>query len=172
MAEKDYKSYVKYIKDRAYDLGERQKKDLRVSIDFTVNGRVARKVNDEDRTGVFQLEKMIQFENPEKIVVTFIVDGEATEYPFSATVVNDEKRPLPPKNDRYPFSGFGEAEIEGIVNKRLDEERKLRDIAELRKELDRKNDEITKLTTEKQEIQTRLTEKNDRVEELEAEIEL
>lgn len=171
MAGTDIKNYVKYIKDRAYDLVERQKRDLRVSVDFTVNGQTIRKIDNEDRTGVFQLEKMIQFEKPEKILVIFFVDGQATEYPFSETTVNDEKRSLPVKNDRLSFSGFGEAEIEGIINKRLEEERKIREIAELRKELDRKNDEITKVTGEKQEIQNRLTEKTNRIEELENELE-
>lgn len=167
----DLKSFVKYIKDRAYDLVERQKKNLRVSVDFVVNGQTVRKVNNEDRSGVFQLEKMIAFEKPEKVTVIFFVDDNPTEYTFSGTTGNDEKRSLPIKNDRYAFSGFGEAEIEGIINKRLEEERRVREIAELRKELDRRNEEITKLSGEKQEIQTRLTEKNDRIEELENELE-
>ena len=167
----DLKTFVKYVKDRAYDLVNRQEKNLRVTVDFTTNGQTVRKVNNEDRTGVFQLEKMIRFEKPEKVTVIFFVDDIPTEYTYNETTVNDEKRSLPAKNDRYTFSGFGEAEIEGIVNKRLEEERKIREIAELRKELDRKNDEITKLSGEKQEIQTRLTEKNDRIEELENELE-
>lgn len=171
MSGTDLKNFVKYIKDRAYDLVERQHKDLRVSVDFTTAGQTVRKVDNEDRTGVFQLEKMIRFEDPERVLVIFFVDGNPTEYTFSRTTGNDEKRSLPAKNDRYMFSGFGEAEIEGIINKRLEEERKIREIAELRKEIDRKNDEIKKLSGEQQEIQTRLNEKLDRITELENELE-
>lgn len=171
MAERDIKDFIKYIKDRAYDIEERQKRKLLISVEFTRKGKTFPKIKEETRSGIFQLHKMIIYERPEKIKIIFNINGEKSEYSYDIIEENDEKPSLPTKNDRVEFSGLGEAEIENIVNKRLSEERRRREIDDLTKELCSKSDEIAKISSENSDLQLKVNEKNDRITELENELE-
>jgi len=55
MAERDIKDFIKYIKDRAYDIEERQKRKLLISVEFTRKGKTFPKIKEETRSGIFQL---------------------------------------------------------------------------------------------------------------------
>ncbi len=79
---KDLQGYVKYLKDRTYDLECRQNKEVEISVNFEVNGATVPKIINENRSSISNILKMVTYDNPEKIIVYISANGHTTDYLF------------------------------------------------------------------------------------------
>jgi len=127
-----------------------------------INGRSHRKVLEKmDALSLIkQVNTFLEVEKPEKIKIDLFTDsGEYVDMNVCDVIDN-----TPQVNQPIPFKGFGEAEINQIVDQRLTERQRLIEHEELK-------EEVKELTSENEELQNRIEELENKNEELETELE-
>jgi len=131
-------SFIDLLKKRAYSLEKRKKHPVQINVDFVFDNISKRRITNGDRNCLTQLAQMILYDKPDSIDVFLKNNETQAQYSYSL-LENGEKHEKSQKSKhkkidffaKNEFSGFGEAEIENIVNNRLEEERKIREISEL-----------------------------------------
>ncbi len=174
MEAKGLEDFIKYLKNRTYDLSVRAKLKVRLSVFFVFNGDRQVFIKNKNRsilsalpTQVFEIkpdivEVKLEFNGKiESHLFNMNYSGENETYRESPEIIR-EKPEIPEKyrgfNENNEMAGLGNmspVNIESIVNKRLDEERKERELRELKtkinennESLNQKNHKIGKLTSE------------------------
>jgi len=162
MTTKGLEEFIKYLKDRTYDLKVRYGRGntVTVSIFFLKNGETKQVFSNEDRKILSKLAELILMQKPEKVDVeiTSNYKKEIHTYKMTNGFVNDNTALPTIFPETQNFGGLGNIEqrsIESIVNKRLEEERKERELEELKgklieseKTLNEKTQTITELKSE------------------------
>ncbi len=174
METKGLEDFIKYLKNRTYDLSVRAQLQVKVSVYFTISGERQVFVQNKDRKILSVLPIQIFEIQPDKINVELDYNGKIENHVFDMKYSdnnenyrdfneNNRGNHETPENNRgnndfsrdYPkfnqMSGLGNANqqsIESIVNKRLEEERRDRLLNERKTIIDEKNEIITKKTKE------------------------
>jgi len=141
--------YIEKLHKRSLKLKSRGNKVL-VSIFFFRNGQKISKAVNDDRSVLRSLKVLYEHDRPEKVEVHITSGGKKDIYPFQE---NPQKTEI---QKTANFEGFGATEVEEIVRKRLDEELKEREFAELRLKLSGKETKLSEIILEKQELEEKL----------------
>jgi len=126
-----------------------------------ITGRSSRKVLEKmDAIKLIkQVNTFLEVEKPEKLKIDlFTESGEYVDMNVCELINN-----APQVNQPVPFKGFGEAEINQIVDQRMSERQRLIEHEQMK-------EEVTQLTDENEELQNRIEELEDQNEKLEIEL--
>ena len=178
MTTRGLEEFIKYLKDRTYDLKVRYGRGntVSVSIFFIKDGAETQVVTDEDRRVLSKIAELILMQKPEQVraEITSNYKKEIHTYNMTNDLSNDNS-PLPTNyNQVQNFGGFGNIEqrsIESIVNKRLEEERKERELIDLKSQLNENKESLTKKSSEIDKLKSEIEAKVDEIEGLQSTIE-
>ena len=178
MTTRGLEEFIKYLKDRTYDLKVRYGRGntVSVSIFFIKDGAETQVVTDEDRRVLSKIAELILMQKPEQVraEITSNYKKEIHTYNMTNDLSNDNS-PLPTNyNQVQNFGGFGNIEqrnIESIVNKRLEEERKERELIDLKSQLNENKESLTKKSSEIDKLKSEIEAKVEEIEGLQSTIE-
>jgi cell division septum initiation protein DivIVA len=154
-------SFLTNMRKKAKSEGKKLGKRILYTATF-INGRSYRKVlvKMDALEIVSQVNVQLAIEKPEKVKIDMFTDaGEYVDMNVCEVVDN-----IPQVNQPIQFKGFGEAEINQIVDQRFSERQRLIEHEELK-------EEVKLLTSENEELENRIEELENRNAELETEIE-
>jgi FtsZ-binding cell division protein ZapB len=160
MIAKQIEGFLRNMRMKAKKAGEKSGKRILYNATF-INGRSHRKVLEKmDALCIIkQVNSNIKTEKPEKIKIDmFTESGEYVDMNVCELINN-----VPQENQPVPFKGFGEAEINQIVDQRMSERQRLIEHEQLK-------EEVTQLTDENEELQNRIEELENQNEKLETEL--
>lgn len=137
--------FLSYIKARTYNLQSRKHYDITISVFFFKDGQRNILFENRNRKILSRVQDEAELQLPEKITIE-IVHSKGTESHSHGHTKTYEKTRNSDENSRRtnennPINGFGGLTnvntntIEAIVNKRLEEERKKRELNELQTKL-------------------------------------
>ncbi len=178
MMNKSLEEFLRYVKDRAYNLEVRSAKPVLVSIYFISRNHKVLIVSEQKRKVLFQLMDSILDKNPDELIVEIKVNGKLEKYNYQLNFFNEmtvdlEHRNNGEQNRQYEnhnssgLNGLSQVNIESIVNKRLEEERKERELLDLKTNLTISNEQLTKNKTEIESLKFNIEEKESEIVELE-----
>jgi len=183
---KGLEDFLRFVKDRAYNLNVRKGYKVYVSVFFINGENRTQMIDKEDRKSLSNLIDIISYQNPEKIEVAISSNGHSQTYNYELIYSeeradvrnfssNDENnRQMTKINERYDNIGLGNihpSSIESIVNKRLDEERKERKLTEQEATITEKNEIIKKKSQKIDYLTSQIEAKNVEIEGLQKTIE-
>jgi len=180
MKTKSLEEFVRCVKDRAYDLKVRVGNKVFVSVFFINNGQKLTVINKQERKSLSKLGNLIVLEKPDLVEVEILSNRRSTIYSYEPTlrgskhIENNHNINVPIVNTPTIFDGFGSVEhqnIERIVNKRLEEERKERELTELKAKVKENAETLLAKEKEVEKIKTELEDKKSEIEDLEKIIE-
>jgi len=157
MSKRSLDEFIRYVKDRAYNAEIRYGKTVYVSVFFISNGNKEGIIIKKKRKALSNIANIILENKPSKLIVEINADEQLERHDYTLEFFNEVSQPQTkaiPVYENPSFAGLGEvaqANIESIVNKRLEEERKERELLELKQKL---VDADQKLTSNKSEIES------------------
>lgn len=153
-------NFLTNMRKKAKNEGTKLDKRIMYTATF-INGRSHRKVLEKMDALMLikQVNTLLEVEKPEKIKIDlFTESGEYVDMNVCDVIDN-----TPQLNQPLPFKGFGEAEINQIVDQRLSERQRQIEHEELK-------EEVKQLTDENEELENRIEELENKNSELEAEL--
>jgi len=178
MTTRGLEEFIKYLKDRTYDLKVRYGRGntVSVSIFFIKDGAETQVVTDEDRRVLSKIAELILMQKPEQVRAEITSNYKKEIHTYNMTNdLSNENSPLPTNyNQVQNFGGFGNIEqrnIESIVNKRLEEERKERELIDLKSQLNKNKESLTKKSSEIDKLKSEIEAKVEEIEGLQSTIE-
>ena len=173
MTTRGLEEFIKYLKDRTYDLKVRYGRGntVSVSIFFIKDGTETQVITDEDRRVLSKIAELILMQKPEQVRVEITSNYKKEIHTYHMTNdLNNDNSPLP--TNYFPTQNFGSVEnieqrsIESIVNKRLEEANKERQLADLKTEVNEKNESLTKKSAEIDKLKSEIETKAEEIEDL------
>lgn len=154
-------SFLRNMRKKAKDEGKKSGRRIMYTATF-INGRSHRKVLEKMDALMLikQVNTFLEVEKPEKIKIDLFTDSDEYVDMNVCDVIDN----TPQVNQPIPFKGFGEAEINQIVDQRLSERQRLIEHEELK-------EEVKQLTSENEELENRIEELENKNNELEVELE-
>ena len=177
MSKRSLEEFIRYVKDRAYNAEIRYGKAVYVSVFFIINGKKEQVFAKKKRKALSNLAQLILENKPTQLIVEINVDEQLERHDYTIEFFNEKPRPQTqaiPVYDHPSFNGLGEiaqANIEGIVNKRLEEERKERELIELKQKLVDADKKLTSNQSEIENLKEKIEAKESEIAELEGIIE-
>ena len=178
MKTKGLEEFIRYVKDRAYDLKVRASFHVSVSVIFIINGSKIQIANKGNRKVLTNLAERISYEKPETIEIEIFFNGQSEVHFYKLNYSNNlpVRKEFNAENNFQSsnFNGLGNVEeknIESIINKRLEEERKERELNELKTKINENNDTITKKEKELESLKAEIEEQKEEIESLQQTIE-
>jgi len=181
MKARGLEEYIRFVKDRAYNLSKRKGYKVLISVFFIKESQRNQVVENEDRKVLSRLIDIISYQNPESLEVQVTANGQSQTYTYDFNYsnnnsnfrhfpsFNEKNRQMTKTNEINEIAGLGNASpksIESIVNKRLDEERKERELIELKAKVDENTETITKKAKKIESLKSEIESKNEEIEDL------
>jgi len=160
MIAKQIEGFLRNMRTKAKKEEEKSGKRILYTATF-INGRSSRKVLEKmDALKIIkQVNTFLEVEKPEKLKIDlFTESGEYVDMNV-CELIND----APQVNQPVPFKGFGEAEINQIIDQRMSERQRLIEHEQMK-------EEVIQLTDENEDLQNRIEELEDQNEKLETEL--
>ena len=178
MTTRGLEEFIKYLKDRTYDLKVRYGRGntVSVSIFFIKDGTETQVITDEDRRVLSKIAELILMQKPEQVRAEITSNYKTEIHTYNMVNENTNDNSSLPTNYNQPqnFSGLGNIEqksIESIVNKRLEEERKERELIDLKSKLDENKESLTKKASEIDKLKSEIEAKAEEIADLQGTIE-
>lgn len=159
--------FIRFVKNRAYDMNKRSGQSLTVSVSFTKNGHKNEIISHKERHALAKLAETILFQKPEQVEVELETKSkyEIHNYDMHGDF----------NNETIPINGLAAIptqDIEAIVNKRMDEERKVMELKALKIKLQEQKDDLSqKLQEQKDDLSQKLQEQKEGLSKKQQEIE-
>ena len=188
MEAKGLEDFIKYLKNRTYDLSVRAKLDVSLSVFLMLNGNRQLLLKNKDRKILSTLALQVFEIKPDSIEVELEFNGKVENHLFNmnysgrnehfqenndnirvANVMPEKYRGFNENNGMMGMAGMGnvsQINIESIVNKRLEEERKERELIELKRKISEYNDSLSKNTKEIEKLNSKIESKEQEIEAL------
>ena len=188
MEAKGLEDFIKYLKNRTYDLSVRAKLDVSLSVFLMLNGNRQLLLKNKDRKILSTLALQVFEIKPDSIEVELEFNGKVENHLFNmnysgrnehfqenndnirvANVMPEKYRGFNENNGMMGMAGMGnvsQINIESIVNKRLEEERKERELVELKRKISEYNDSLSKNTKEIEKLNSKIESKEQEIEAL------
>ena len=177
MSKRSLEEFIRYVKDRAYNAEKRYGKTVDISVFFIVDNQKVRIISRKKRKALSNIANLILENNPSQLIVEISVDDQLERHDYTLEFFNEipqlQQKAIP-VYENPSFSGLGEvaqANIETIVNKRLEEERKERELVELKQKLVEADQKLTSNKSEIESLKQKIEAKESEIEELEGIIE-
>ncbi len=181
MKARGLEEYIRFVKDRAYNLSARKGYKVLISVFFIKETQRNQVVENKSRKVLSSLIDIISYQNPDSLEVQITASGQTQTYTYDLNYSNntgfrhfssndENNRQMTKSNETDEIKGLGNASsksIESIVNKRLDEERKERKLTELETIINENNETLTKNTKTIEGLESKLVSKNEEIEGLE-----
>ncbi len=189
---KTLEDLIKYLNNRTLRIKQKFQQEVYVSISFVYQGHeklllehVSRSkiglLRDLSQTNAYDKIHIIihEFGNDQnvyydKLNIQTEQDIEKLKLLSESSASNDSTMmPMMPTHPNHSnFNGFGQAEVEGIISKRLQEEKTKMELIDLREKVSKKDQKITKLNQSIDDLQGKLEEAAQEQERLEGIIKL
>jgi vacuolar-type H+-ATPase subunit I/STV1 len=175
--EQQYKAFFDKLYYNVYNHSKRGKdQGVLITADFLLGDTVKTMAKNQAPTIIQQLRAMASFHEPDKIMITLNMGNKMRNYQQDFTdsqqatgtnsVIQQATGTQPEQPQLFPavtpssapFTGFGQVSVEDYINKRLEEDRKQRELAELHKELDQQKEANKKLTSQVEDLQQTISE--------------
>ena len=191
-----YQHYFKRLYHNAYRRIKSNTQDDMASITllFTVDGKSFKVAEDKALYEIQTLRKMAEYHKPDSIMAEILVGGKKTVYRGSfdneketfgnkrkikgnikqsidnkmETLSKDQKQV---QNPSLGYIGLGEVSVDEYINKKLEEDRKDRKMADLELELTQKKEEITRLNQAINKLENAIDDSEREVDELQENLE-
>ena len=184
MAYKNLNEFTTYLNNRTYQKERKYGQDVSVSVFFEHEGERQQLVDHKGRENICNIKNLIKFNPFDKIHVDLHENEKTVSFCFDPknrpgqelTKKDVQKPELTTQNDMHRqeltgFKGFGQAEVEEIVGKRLAEEKARMDLLDLKEKVIQKDLKIEKLKQTISKLEEKLVESNDEQDRLEGELE-
>ena len=180
MSKRSLDEFIRYVKDRAYNAEIRNGKTVFVSVFFIIDKQKVTIFTQKKRKALSNLANIILENKPSQLIVEINVDDQLERHDYTLEFFNEVPQPQAkpiPVYENPSFGGFGglgevaQANIETIVNKRLEEERKERELVELKQKLVDADQKLTSNKSEIESLKQKIEAKESEIEELEGIIE-
>jgi len=185
MEAKGLEDFIKYLKNRTYDLSVRAKLDVSLSVFLMLNGNRQLLLKNKDRKILSTLALQVFEIKPDSIEVELEFNGKVENHLFNmnysgrnehfqenndnirvANVMPEKYRGFNENNGMMGMGNVSQINIESIVNKRLEEERKERELVELKRKISEYNDSLSKNTKEIEKLNSKIESKEQEIEAL------
>jgi antitoxin component of MazEF toxin-antitoxin module len=188
MESKGLEDFIKYLKNRTYDLSVRAKLEVSLSVFIVLNGNRQLLLKNKDRKILSTLALQVFEIKPERVEVELEFNGKVESHFLNmnyssssehfqenhdnyrgTNVINEKYRGFNENNEIMGMAGVGnmsQVNIESIVNKRLEEERKERELTELKRKVSEYNDSLEKNNKEIEKLHSKIENKEQEIEAL------
>jgi hypothetical protein len=169
MAYNNLNEFISYLNNRTYQKERRYGQDVSVSIFFEQDGEKQQLVDHKGRENVSNIRNLTKFNPFDKIHVDLHENDKTVSFSFDAKNSPQQELTTPPDmpgQELTGFTGFGQAEVEEIVGKRLAEEKTRMELVRLRESVDQRDKKIEKLKQKISKLETKLDESGVEQEEL------
>ncbi len=147
----EIKKFLSGVYKRVYNLEKRINKIIPINIKFLLDNKETHYFKNEHRSFLSNIDRLIKINKPDTIIIDYEYDGQKKILPFE---LKDEEINHSTKVDNL----VGLGEIDNIITKRLEEERRNKEFLDLNKqleelyeELEDKQQELDHITKQKEE---------------------
>ena len=189
---KTLQDLIKYLNNRTLRIKNKYGQDIFVSIFFEKQGQERKLLDHIPRSQIGLLRELAQNNPYDKIrILIHEPENDHNIYFYDGQIHTDEDlekllllsaSSAPPNGTMMPvmpnmqhqehFNGFGQAEVENIVSKRLAEEKTRMELIDLRERVNKKDEKISNLKQNIKELETKLEVAAKEQDELESKIKL
>ena len=185
METRGVEEFIRHIQDRADYLSQRTGFEVLVSAYTVKDGIKLQVINQQEKEIISSLDEIINTKNPDSIKLELHLNGKTEHHNYQLNFENTDpmiqpefiiNRPhqLPIINESQNFNGFGAVEqknIESIVNKRLEEERKSIELVDLKTKLNERNESLDKQSKQIGDLESEIESKDEEISDLKQSIE-